>query len=72
MITQTNVVLRVNSHRAGRKLAAALGRRPQYSYTWEHGGCFVVLTAHEATSVLPIKGVTRSRMKPEQVSTCWL
>jgi hypothetical protein len=70
-MTERSVVLRVNSHRASKKLASALGRKPQYSYTWEHGGCFVVLAAQEADSVLPITGITRSRMKPDQVSTCW-
>jgi len=65
------VVLRVNSHRAGSKLATALGRKPEYSYTWEHGGRFVVLNAKEADAVLPITGITRSRLKPDQVASCW-
>jgi hypothetical protein len=65
------VVVRVNSHRAGGKLASALGTKPQYYYTWEHGGCFVVLTTQEAAAVLPITGITRSRVKFNELSKCW-
>jgi Tfp pilus assembly protein PilZ len=36
-----SVFLRVNSHRAGHKLDAAIGRHPDYYYTFEHGGIFV-------------------------------
>ena len=64
-------VLRVNSHRAGRTLRTKLGHKPQYYYTWEHGGCFVVLPKETTDRVLPIKGITRSRVKLEALSTCW-
>lgn len=70
-MNEHTVVLRVYSHRAASKLARALGRKPQYSYTWEHGGCFVVLTEQEANSVLPITGVTRSRVRRDLLATCW-
>lgn len=70
-MTEQDVVLRVNSHRAGSKLATALGRKPQYWYTWKHGGCFVVLSRREADAVLPITGITRSRVDRGKLAQCW-
>ena len=51
--------LRVNSHRAGDRLAASIGRKPQYYYTWEHGGIFAEVTDDEYERVRTIKGLTR-------------
>lgn len=66
-----SVVIRTNSHRARQKLATRLGRHPQYWYTWEHGGYFVVLTGQEADQVLPITGITRSRVNRNTLHQCW-
>ena len=74
--TDQDVVLRVNSHRAGSKLATALGRKPQYSWTVKPGdgfvilSNFVILTRQEADAVLPITGITRSRVDPRTLAPC--
>lgn len=67
----SEIVIKVNSHRAGDKLERALGHKPQYYYTWEHGGCFVLLSKDEADQVLPITGITRSRVKRDALGKCW-
>jgi hypothetical protein len=50
------VFLRVNSHRAGHKLDQALGRHPDYFYTFHHGGCFAEVTQEEYAVARAIKG----------------
>ena len=68
--TAGSVVIRINTNRASRTLATALGRKPQYWFTVKDGGMFVVLTAQEATAVLPIKGITRPRVNRNELGQC--
>ena len=65
------VFIRVNSHRAGHKLDQAIGRHPDYYYTFEHGGMFAEVTVEEFGLAKSIKGITRTRTPREELRRCW-
>ena len=63
------VFLRTTSHLSRERLERALGRKPEYWWTLRHDGSFAALTEAEAVAVLPLKGVTRTRIVP--TGRCW-
>jgi hypothetical protein len=69
------MIVRTTSHRSRKKLDVALGRHPQYYYTFNdsHGGCYVKLTDHiEINKALAIKGINKSRNQNEEdYHACW-
>ena len=67
------MIIRTTSHRSSEKLDRALGKHPQYYYTLEGGGCFVILESPaEIEKALAIKGVTRCRNQNEDdYGKCW-
>ena len=67
----TEIVLRTKSHRARERLGRIIGRRPDYYWTWEDGGCFAVVTAQEYEAVRSTKGITRARVAREELRKCW-
>jgi hypothetical protein len=65
------VMLRTRSHRARERLDRAIGRHPDYYWTWEDGGCFAEVTAEEYEKVKSIKGITRAKVPRENLRRCW-
>ena len=65
------VILRTRSHRARERLERAIGRHPNYYWTWEDGGCFAEVTAEECEAVRNIKGLTKARVARESLRRCW-
>jgi hypothetical protein len=65
------LMLRTRSHRAREKVDRAIGRHPQYYWTWEDGGCFAEVTAKEYELVKGIKGITRTKVPRDKLRLCW-
>jgi hypothetical protein len=63
-------MLRTKSHRAREKMERAIGRHPQYYWTWEDGGCFAEVTAEEYDQVREIKGITKTRVPRSELRQC--
>lgn len=65
------VILRTTSHRSRDRLQQALGRKPQYLFSFRLGSGYAEITKEEAEKILPIKGITKARVKREDLSKCW-
>jgi len=65
-----NVILSTSSHRARKNLDDALGRHPQYYYTWERGACFAEVTKEEYLTLPRIKGIARARVVLDDLRMC--
>lgn len=66
------MIIKTTSHRSRDKLHSALGRKPQYHWTFEDGGCFVILTdPAEIEKARAITGITKCRCQDEsKYMTC--
>ena len=69
--TLPGVILRTKSHRARERMERAIGRHPDYYWTWDDGGCFAEVTAAEYEAVRNIKGITRAKVPRESLRRCW-
>lgn len=74
-----NVLLRVKSHRAGANLARMFGRKLQYWWTMDDGGCLAEVTPSEAAALDAAKrerrtywhgSITRARLTSKPMR-CW-
>lgn len=67
------MIIKTSSHRSREKLHRELGRKPQYFYTMDSGGCFVILNdLKDIEKARAIKGITKPRCQDESVyRKCW-
>jgi len=49
----------------------AIGRHPQYYWTWDDGACLAEVTPEEYELVKGIKGITKARVPREDLRQCW-
>lgn len=61
------VFVRIGSHRAREKMKMALGYMPQGYYSWNHPGEWREVALEELEKLRGIKGITRSRINPEEL-----
>lgn len=59
--------IKINSHRARDRVASALGRLPQGYFDWNKKGEWREISPEEFEKVKDIKGVTKSRVKSENL-----
>jgi hypothetical protein len=69
---KTHSVVRFNSHRAYEKLSRLLAPMPlDNRWTPEYGSRFIVIPSERLDEALAITGITRTRVKIENLYHCW-
>lgn len=72
MITATTgTLVRVNSHRARRKLHTLVGEKTPAYFSFKFNGEFRLIPSSQLEEALKITGISRTRHKLNELCQCW-